>query len=193
MTISKTVASLLVRATVPSEAPDLEALLDNSDYKGVMAWVAANPKKVKDQIVRGNLVPSTWAYAFGSKPYPSVLTAILVKTSAEESFTDLCNIYYNKDRKLDGESIQILMDTMLANANKPLKALGLEHLSSIDDIGNGESPCNGLRKAFDANQAFFKKLFMKMPKGALDAMAANVKSGESHDDWKYVVKKLKLA
>ncbi len=176
MTIELNAAARLTSAVALKAAKDKDAeyisdMIDAEDEAGILKFVASAPDAtLKKLVVAGYLVPSQWAY-FTKKPYPGKLTKLLIASSANESITDLLNTYYNRDRKLDPESVKLLKADILTNPKKALEQTGLD-LHEMMTNGN-------ISELAADDKAFFKKMVLKLsPQDHSDLL----KSDEG-EDW----------
>lgn len=169
-------SAVALKAAKDKDAQQISDMIDNEDEAGILKIVDTAPDaKLKKLIIAGYLVPSQWAY-FTTKPYPAKLTKLLIASSANESFTDLLNTYYNRDRKLDPESVKLLKADILTNPKKALTNIGLD----LDEMMTNGSI---LDLAKD-DKAFFKKLVLKLsPQDHADLLKS-----EDSEDWKKAFK-----
>ena len=164
---------------------DLNALLElrQNAVAHIMLWIDnASPAQLKSAVVSGQLAPSTWSMLRPITPYPAKLTDILIKSSANESLTDLANTFYTKSRKLDAASVKLLQQDVLSKGRKALLiATGGSDFSDLP-------PINGMNLMCQKQPAFCKKLFLLLSQKDLDQLT----QGEYGDEWKVTLKSLGL-
>jgi hypothetical protein len=88
------------------------------------AGVATVTEAMNSRSSSNGMFPSGWSYNDWDEPYPAILAQALVKSEANESVTDVCNMYYGSS-KLSKEAANIFRQDALTN---PLtKELMTEH------------------------------------------------------------------
>ena len=175
MTVEINAAQRLSAEVRPDDWAALFTLLhDMGDGEVTMAIVNAlkdvRPKAITAMVLSGHLCPSQLGYC---GPYPGFLAEILVKSSAEESLTDLSNAFYSRSRKLSPEALEVFQQKVLANPKKQLLKL------------SGAYP-NGFDKMTKAMPDFVKKLLLALPKKDFAQLL------ESDPRWEGIVKSLKI-